>query len=400
MEDIRGHKNLEASQLSQKHVNVAKTGRFSRILDTSLSALRELVARIMALFLEIIGVIMLSITQPFSLRAICDPTQKDVGNPKVVDPNQPPILMIHGFLGRSSNWIYHRKGLADKGLKNLFTVDLGSPHHSIEHYANVVSKRIEEIKKITGRDDVIIVCHSMGGLVADAYQKLYAQKNNTRILDTITLGTPLAGTRIAYLAALFSKSAKQMRPSSDFSRHRAMKATHRFVNKNGTKIWEQITIDKNGKKTTIRNEMTKDHQVTEIVKQEDPKKGMISTDLITQSPNGTIMTRHEDTPMKKPFASRTLHIGSRLDSIVPYESSVSQAFDVGVKSKIVQKGSGGHVWLLFSRDVHETVYDRIQRTIAKQGHEKKPSHPNVSAQKSSCKKLPKRCKSQSKYPIR
>ena len=211
--------------------------------------LHSLTARTLSCALNALSVTLLAITQPISLKAICDP--KIANDTTKIDPTQPPILMIHGFLGRSSNMIYHRHSLVnrkpkpgseEKKIKNIFTVDLGTPFHSIEEYAKVVHTRVLEINKLTGRKDLIIVAHSMGGLVADAYKKLYATQDGITIIVRITMGTPLEGTPVAYLASLFSKAARQMKPSSDFIKYRTMKSNDTFKNEAGNFVTQKKSL--------------------------------------------------------------------------------------------------------------------------------------------------------------
>jgi pimeloyl-ACP methyl ester carboxylesterase len=78
---------------------------------------------------------------------------------------------------------------------------------SIELNAAMLGEAID-IQKKKGRK-VFVVGHSMGGLVGK-HSEVW-----TDIDGLVTIGTPHAGTYMAYLAP-WSKSAKQMRPGSKF----------------------------------------------------------------------------------------------------------------------------------------------------------------------------------------
>ncbi len=130
------------------------------------------------------------------------------------DPKETPILLIHGFLGSSSNLIYHWYRLRKAGHKNVFCINLGDPRKSIEEYAEKVAKKVERIQELTGRKDLVLVGHSMGGLVAEQYRSIAPK--DTQVKKIITLGTPILGTVVAHLAAFWSKSAKEMLPNSPF----------------------------------------------------------------------------------------------------------------------------------------------------------------------------------------
>ena len=67
---------------------------------------------------------------------------------------------------------------------------------------------METIKRKTGRDRVILIGHSMGGLICANYA---AQHPRDDIELLITLGSPLKGTKTAFLG--FGKCAKEMRYS-------------------------------------------------------------------------------------------------------------------------------------------------------------------------------------------
>lgn len=150
--------------------------------------------------------------------AILFPLDLQKRNPKKeeCDPNQTPILMIHGFLGSSNNWVYHRHRMQKAGFKNLFSINLGNPFKSIDQYADQVHKMVQEIKRKTGRDDLQIVAHSMGGLVARHYNQKYAEQDGVKVKDIVTLGTPLDGTRVAWMTMGMSKSGREMFHKSGF----------------------------------------------------------------------------------------------------------------------------------------------------------------------------------------
>ena len=349
-----------------------KSGRFTIIGKYGASAIHSLALRIISLALDVLAVAIIIPTQIVSLKSICDPKfDKKTGlvHPKdadKIDTNKPNVLMIHGFLGTSNHMIYHRKSLADKGVKNLFTVDLGSPFHSVEEYAKVVHERVLEMQKITGRKDLIIVAHSMGGLVADAYKKLYAEEDGIKILDTITVGTPLAGTRIAYLAALFSKAARQMLPDSNFLKYRAMKtAPETYINERGNTENKQITINNDGIKITITTERFKDGSYLVTTEKENPKTKEKTIEKTTISPGKEETQLPFEKTLLEKKQDRTFHIGSTYDTVVPHDSSVATKSDEreGVVAETHTINIGGHGWQLLSPEVHELIHQRIKDAI-------------------------------------
>ena len=174
-----------------------------------LSFVRSCYNHVRAALADFVSAIALGVLFPFNEEKWLDPKKKEDCK------DQTPILLIHGFLGSSNNWIYHRNYLKKAGYGNIFTVNLGDPRKSIEEYSDIVAKKIEEIKRLTGKQDIVLVGHSMGGLVAQEY--LYSHPDELdHVKKIITIGTPLHGTRIGCLASWISKAAKEMIYQSDF----------------------------------------------------------------------------------------------------------------------------------------------------------------------------------------
>lgn len=126
-----------------------------------------------------------------------------------------PILLIHGYCNYSSVWMFHIMHFLSADLGPVYTVDLGYPFDSIENYAQKVRAKVEKILAETGSDEVSIVGHSMGGLVASYYALNVAPDNQVK--KVITLGTPFSGTKLAIFA--MGKCGKQMRRGSEFVRN-------------------------------------------------------------------------------------------------------------------------------------------------------------------------------------
>jgi len=124
-----------------------------------------------------------------------------------------PILLIHGYLHDASAWIYLKRSLCKKGFGPVYTLNLVHPFRSIGSYAKRVAERAAEIAKETGRQDLALIGHSMGGLVASWYAARCAPQG--KVSDVITIGSPLAGTRVASIA--LGPNGREMRRGSGFS---------------------------------------------------------------------------------------------------------------------------------------------------------------------------------------
>jgi pimeloyl-ACP methyl ester carboxylesterase len=173
-----------------------------------LPTLCRVVNYIRAIIADIVSAIALAILFPVDLERF------DPKKPEECDPSQRPILLIHGFLGSSNNWVYHRYCLLQAGYKNIFTVNLGDPRKSIEDYTKIVAAKVETIKALTGRADIVLVGHSMGGLVAQQYR--YTEPGaDACVKKIITIGTPCFGTHVALAASWASTAAQEMQPNSE-----------------------------------------------------------------------------------------------------------------------------------------------------------------------------------------
>jgi pimeloyl-ACP methyl ester carboxylesterase len=126
-----------------------------------------------------------------------------------------PILMVHGFLHNRSAWVFQKKFL-ERHVGPIYTVNLGSPLHSIEQYAEMVQKTALRIQNETGRKDLVLIGHSMGGLVAATFADRF--KEQGEIKGLVTLGSPFRGTRRAHIKIPhISKCLKQMEFDSPFT---------------------------------------------------------------------------------------------------------------------------------------------------------------------------------------
>ncbi len=123
-----------------------------------------------------------------------------------------PIILVHGYMHRSFVWFYHAKKLNQNGFGPVFSIDLKKPFSSIKDHAYKLQKKIIEVNKLTNTSQVILIGHSMGGLVASYYALNLAKENSVK--DVITIASPLQGTHLAIFG--LGKCAKEMRRSSKF----------------------------------------------------------------------------------------------------------------------------------------------------------------------------------------
>ncbi|MFO1315253.1 MAG: alpha/beta fold hydrolase [Burkholderiales bacterium] len=122
-----------------------------------------------------------------------------------------PVLLVHGVGCNAGVWAGLAGDLAARGVAPVYTISYGPPLASIELFADQLAAKIAAIRAATGAVQVVVVTHSMGGLVARAYLRRYGGAHVRRL---VTLGAPHFGSRHAWL--MFGTCLAQMRPGSAF----------------------------------------------------------------------------------------------------------------------------------------------------------------------------------------
>lgn len=117
----------------------------------------------------------------------------------------PPVLLLHGYGCNSGYWSHLAPRLDAAGISHA-TVDLEPLMGDIDGYAPLVERAVEELCAATGAGKLVIVAHSMGGLVARAWMRACG---TGRVARVITLGTPHHGTCLAAFG--LGLNAAQMR---------------------------------------------------------------------------------------------------------------------------------------------------------------------------------------------
>ncbi|MET0321571.1 MAG: alpha/beta fold hydrolase [Duganella sp.] len=119
-----------------------------------------------------------------------------------------PVLLLHGYSCNSGYWQPMSKHLHAAGIAH-YGIDLEPPGAGIDAFAPQVHAAVERLCAATGSARVIVLAHSMGGLVARAYLRRHGA---ARIARVITLGTPHHGTALASFGP--GSNARQMRRGS------------------------------------------------------------------------------------------------------------------------------------------------------------------------------------------
>ncbi len=123
-------------------------------------------------------------------------------NPKPEDVKQrtTPILLLHGSGFNQSEWVVGRQFLKNQEYGSVFSLNYdglasNDPTKGVEDYAqDKISKEIKRIKELTGSDRIILMGHSMGGLIAGYYAENLAKADEVNVEHVISIATPWQGT--------------------------------------------------------------------------------------------------------------------------------------------------------------------------------------------------------------
>jgi triacylglycerol esterase/lipase EstA (alpha/beta hydrolase family) len=121
------------------------------------------------------------------------------------DSRHPPVLLLHGYGCNSGYWA-SLAPLLDAARISHATLDLEPVAGDIDGYVPQVQSAVEHLCAQAGAAQVVIVAHSMGGLVARAWMR---DHGTARLARLITLGTPHHGTCLASFG--IGRNAAQMR---------------------------------------------------------------------------------------------------------------------------------------------------------------------------------------------
>ena len=122
-----------------------------------------------------------------------------------------PVVLVHGYFANRGYFRTLVAHLEARGAGPVFVPSLSSWMASIEAGEAELHGHIERIAGGTGQPRVVLIGHSMGGLVARAY---LARRGPGRVARLVTVASPNHGTALARWG--FGPSARQMRAGCAF----------------------------------------------------------------------------------------------------------------------------------------------------------------------------------------
>ncbi len=128
-----------------------------------------------------------------------------------IDAAGTPVVLIHGIVDNRAAFAVLRRSLRRRGFGRITTVNYSPLTSDVRRAGEQLRRHVERVCDQTGYDQVVVVGHSLGGLIGRYYVQLLG--GDERVQTLVTLGSPHAGTQTARLLPL--NVTRQLRPDSD-----------------------------------------------------------------------------------------------------------------------------------------------------------------------------------------
>ena len=147
---------------------------------------REAVARALFTLLTPAG-----LTNPAPRPGVAGPApQETLGGSE-----RPPVILVPGFGRNRACLLPMAAWLRARGWRWVWAINNGPAREHVPALADRLGRRVEHLLAVTGAEQVDLVCHSLGGVIAAWYMQRGGGEEKVRRL--VTLGTPWSGTRLA-----------------------------------------------------------------------------------------------------------------------------------------------------------------------------------------------------------
>lgn len=111
-------------------------------------------------------------------------------------PN-PPVLLVHGLFHNASAWVIFRWVLRRRGFRNTYAISYNCFNTNFSALLQRLDREVQRLADLFPGQRIVMVGHSLGGLLAKAYVE--DARNHDKISALVTLGTPHQGSKLAAL---------------------------------------------------------------------------------------------------------------------------------------------------------------------------------------------------------
>lgn len=155
---------------------------------------------------ETMATLLMVLTTPFG--KLQRPPRRQEPRPELA--SQVPVVLVHGLGAHRATMMFLSTFLVYRGWRWAWPVNLARQGASVPDHATRLGQHVRELCRASGAEQVDLVCHSFGGVVAAWY--LRHQDGAPRVRRLVTLATPFAGTRTAVFA--WGADAESLLPGS------------------------------------------------------------------------------------------------------------------------------------------------------------------------------------------
>jgi triacylglycerol lipase len=139
------------------------------------------------------------------------PTQRGLVHHDV-DAAATPILLVHGIVDNHSIFTVMDRALRRRGFSDVSSFDYGLLTSDVRGAAQDLREAVEQLCADSGYEQIHIVGHSLGGLIARYY--IQRMDGHRRVHTCVTLGSPHQGTALARVGKIVPL-VRQLAPDSD-----------------------------------------------------------------------------------------------------------------------------------------------------------------------------------------
>jgi pimeloyl-ACP methyl ester carboxylesterase len=121
-----------------------------------------------------------------------------------------PVVVVHGYMQNRVSFIAISRALNRRGLGPVYGFNYPW-YRSVAHNSALLGAFVERLCAATKQERVILVCHSMGGLIAVHYILHGAGKD--RVQRCVTIASPHAG--VLYRGPVIGAPSRDLRKGSE-----------------------------------------------------------------------------------------------------------------------------------------------------------------------------------------
>lgn len=121
-----------------------------------------------------------------------------------------PVVVVHGYMQNRVSFIAISRSLRERGLGPVYGFNYPW-YRSVAYNSALLEAFVEQLCAHTKQEQVILVCHSMGGLIAVHY--ILHRAGKERVLRCVTIASPHLG--VLYRGPVIGAPSRDLRKGSE-----------------------------------------------------------------------------------------------------------------------------------------------------------------------------------------